>query len=193
MDELKHHNVLATAAYLDAVKYQPSPRRTQIETSRVERNFYRQIFSVYRNPIEQTAAMAPFLQIGRIDVSAAIEAEFQRLVQYGLYPCYLAVHGSLGARRFVAIEGQPKYLTVYDFEDVRVSESDAWTRARASNPWTRGVQPNCGMTRSRQGSISVSIRIAQDFLIWCLPLLACRPSCDDREGAPQRLLTRSTA
>ena len=126
-------------------------------------------------------------------LSAAIEAEFQRLVQYGLYPCYLAVHGSLGARRFVAIEGQPKYLTVYDFEDVRVSESDAWTRARASNPWTRGVQPNCGMTRSRQGSISVSIRIAQDFLIWCLPLLACRPSCDDREGAPQRLLTRSTA
>ena len=85
MDELKHHNVLATAAYLDAVKYQPSPRRTQIETSRVERNFYRQIFSVYRNPIEQTAAMAPFLQIGRIDVSAAIEAEFQRLGQYGLY------------------------------------------------------------------------------------------------------------
>jgi hypothetical protein len=48
---------------------------------------------------------------------------------------------SLGARRFVAVEGQPKYLTVYEFENAKVSESETWSRARAGNPWTRRVQP----------------------------------------------------
>ena len=71
-------------------------------------------------------------------------------------PGYLAVSGCLGARRFVAVEGQPKYLTVYEFEHARVSESDAWTRARASNPWTRRVQPNL---RHDEGSPGIYQRI----------------------------------
>jgi hypothetical protein len=29
-------------------------------------------------------------------------------------------------RRFTVIDGQPKYLTVYDFERADVSESEAW-------------------------------------------------------------------
>jgi len=80
MYELEDHNVLRTAAYLDTVKYQPSPQRARIGTSRVGRNFlrnaYRQIFPLHTHPIEQTVGMAPFLQMGRIDVSAAIEEEF---------------------------------------------------------------------------------------------------------------------
>src|SRR6516164_8544124 len=36
MYELEDHNVLRSAAYLDTVKYQPSPQRTKIGTSRVE-------------------------------------------------------------------------------------------------------------------------------------------------------------
>jgi hypothetical protein len=95
---------------------------------------YRQIFPVHTQPIEQTVAMAPFLQMGRIDVSTAIEEEFNAWYNTAYIPGYLAVPGCLGARRFVAVEGQPKYLTVYEFEHARVSESEAWNRARASNP-----------------------------------------------------------
>jgi len=154
MYELEDHNVLRSAAYLDTVQYQPSPQRTKIGTSRVGRNFlrnaYRQIFPVHTNPIEQTVAMAPFLQMGRIDVSVAIEEEFNAWYNTAYIPGYLAVPGCLGARRFVAVEGQPKYLTVYEFEHARISESEAWIRA--------GCNRNCAMTKVRSESTSASIR-----------------------------------
>ena len=55
--ELEDHIALRSAAYLDAVKYQPSPERSKIGTSRVGRNFlrnaYRQIFPMHTDPIEQ--------------------------------------------------------------------------------------------------------------------------------------------
>ena len=60
--------------------------------------------------------MAPFLQMGRIDVSAAIEEEFNAWYNMAYIPGYLAVSGCLNARRFIAVEGQPKYLTVCEFE-----------------------------------------------------------------------------
>jgi hypothetical protein len=90
MYELEDHNVLRSAAYLDTVKYQPSPQRTKIGTSRVGRNFlrnaYRQIFPMHTNPIEQTVAMAPFLQNGADRCFRGDRGRVQRLVQYGLYP-----------------------------------------------------------------------------------------------------------
>ena len=54
--DLEDHNVLRSAAYLDTVKYQPSPQRSKTGTSRVGRNFlrnaYRQIFPTHTDPIE---------------------------------------------------------------------------------------------------------------------------------------------
>jgi hypothetical protein len=55
----------------------------------------------------------------RIDVSAAIEEEFNDWYNTADIPGYLAVPGCFGARRFVAVEGQPEYLTVYEFEGAR--------------------------------------------------------------------------
>jgi hypothetical protein len=161
MYELEDHNVLRSAAYLDTVRYQPSAQRARIGTSRVGRNFlrnvYRQIYPVHTHPIELTMGMPPFLQMGRIDVPAAIEEEFNDWYNTAYIPGYLAVPGCSGARRFVAVEGQPKYLTVYEFEHAWVSESEAWSRARASNPWTRRVQPNL---RHDEGSPGVYRRIS---------------------------------
>src|SRR5271157_6193306 len=145
MYELEDHNVLRSAAYLDTVKYQPSPQRTKSGTSRVGRNFlrnaYRQIFPVHTNPIEQTVVMAPVLQMGRIDVSNAVEEEFNDWYNTVYIPGYLTVPGCINARRYVAVEGQPKYLTLYEFENTRVPETEAWIRTRDSNPWTRRVRP----------------------------------------------------
>lgn len=143
--ELEDHNVLRSAAYLDTVRYQPSAQHQSIGTSRAARNFlrnaYRQVFPVHSHPIEQTRGMAPFLQMGRIDVPAAVEEEFNDWYNTVYIPGYLAVSGCLEARRYAAIEGQPKYLTLYEFEHAHVSESEAWARARNSNPWTRRVHP----------------------------------------------------
>jgi hypothetical protein len=136
--ELEDHNVLRSSAYLDTVKYQPSGPRAERGASRAGRNFlrnaYRQIFPLHTHPIAQTGAMAPALQMGR----SAVEEEFNAWY----IPGYLAVPGCLGARRYVAVEGQPKYLTLYEFEHPLVSESEAWSRARSSNPWTRRMSPN---------------------------------------------------
>jgi hypothetical protein len=158
--ELEDHNVLRSSAYLDQVKYQPSPARQTTGTSRIGRNFlrnaYRQIFPVHSDPIEQTAPMAPVLQMGRIDVSSAGEEEFNAWYNTVYIPGYLAVPGCLGARRYVAVEGQPKYLTLYEFEQAQVPESEAWTRARDSNPWTRRVRP---YLRHDEGSPGVYRRI----------------------------------
>jgi len=143
--ELEDHNVLRSSAYLDSQKYQPSPARQKTGTSRIGRNFlrnaYRQIFPVHTNPIEQTVEMAPVLQMGRIDVSSVVEEEFNAWYNTVYIPGYLAVPGCINARRYVAVEGQPKYLTLYEFEHARVPESEAWNRARDSNPWTFRVRP----------------------------------------------------
>ena len=101
--ELEDHNVLRSAAYLDTVKYQPSAQRQKTGTSRVGRNFlrnaYRQIFPMHTHPIEQTAGMAPVLQMGRIDVSSAVEEEFNAWYNTVYIPGYLTVPGAstLGA------------------------------------------------------------------------------------------------
>src|SRR5438270_792361 len=91
------------------------------------------------------------------DIDPEFEAEFNRWYNEEHLPRLLEVPGCLGARRFVAVEGQPKYLTVYEFEHARVSESDTWGRARVSNPWTRRVHPHL---RHDEGSPGVYQRVS---------------------------------
>ena len=54
MYELEDHNVLRSAAFLDAVRYQPSPERTRFSGGDAGRNYllngYRQIFPARANP-----------------------------------------------------------------------------------------------------------------------------------------------
>ncbi len=145
MYELEEPNVLRTAAFLDEVRYRPSPWRAKTSGGHVGRNYllnaYRQIFPARTDPVEATMGPAPALQMGRIDVPAAIEEEFNAWYDTAYIPGYLTVPGCLRARRFVAIDAQPKYLTVYEFEHERVSESGAWDRARTSNPWSDRIRP----------------------------------------------------
>jgi hypothetical protein len=56
----------------------------------------------------------------------------------------------------MAVEGQPKYLTVYEFERADVPDGEAWNRVRDANPWTRRVRPHM---RLDAGSPAVFKRI----------------------------------
>ena len=144
LHELEDHNVLRSTAYLDAVKYRPSAARERAGTSRIAtdflRNAYRQILPVHTSPVEGTREPAPFLQMGRIDIPAMVEEEFNDWYNTAYIPPYLACPGCLGARRYVAIDGQPKYLTLYEFANPAVSETPEWARARDSNPWSNRVR-----------------------------------------------------
>ncbi len=80
-----------------------------------------------------------------------------RRVQYSGGP-YMAVPGCLGARRYAAVDGQPKYLTLYEFENAGVSESAPWERARDSNPWSKRIRAFMRHDVGSPGSTAASIR-----------------------------------
>lgn len=155
MYELEDHNVLRTAAFLDAVRYRPSPWRARASGGHVGRNYilngYRQIYPARSNPIELTMEMPRYLQMGRMDIPAHMEEEFNAWYNTAYVPGYLTVPGVIRARRFVVVEGQPKYLTVYEFEHPGVPESEAWHRVRDSNPWTRRVRTEMQLDEGSPG------------------------------------------
>jgi hypothetical protein len=141
--ELASPEVLRSPAFLEGARSR-SGQPPQHAPGAIGRNYlsngYRQIFPVHTNPIEQTREPAPFLQMGRIDIPAMVEEEFNDWYNTAYIPPYLAVPDCLGARRFVAVDGQPKYLTLYEFANAEVSASDPWAKARDSNPWSKRVR-----------------------------------------------------
>ena len=155
MYELEEANVLRTSAFLDAVRYKPSPWRAKASGGHVGRNYilnaYRQIFPARTNPIELTMEMPRYMQMGRIDIPVHMEEEFNDWYNTAYIPGYLTVPGVIRARRFVVIDGQPKYLTVYEFEHPRVSASEAWNRVRDSNPWTFRIRPHMRLDAGSPG------------------------------------------
>jgi hypothetical protein len=71
-------------------------------------------------------------------------------------PGYLTVPGCVRARRYLAVEGQPKYLTVYEFENPGVPDTPEWARARSGDLWNARIRPN---VRLDEGSPAVFRRI----------------------------------
>jgi len=160
MYELEDHNVLRSAAFIDTVRYQPAERRLATSPSATGRNFllngYRQIFPTKTHPADNPADLPRYLQMGRIDVMASMEEEFNDWYNTCYIPTFLEVPGVIRARRFLAVEAQPKYLTVYEFENPGVPDSTEWMQARDSNPWSKRVR--AGM-RLDEGSPAVFERI----------------------------------
>lgn len=146
MYELEEHTVLRTTAFLDEIRFRPSAARTKVSPSNIGRNFllnaYRRIFPIMSQPADETWEPAPFLQMGRMDIPAVMEDEFNDWYNTVFIPDFLKVPGVLRARRFKAIEAEPKYLTVYEFAHAKVSDSPEWAAARDCNPWTRRVRPH---------------------------------------------------
>jgi hypothetical protein len=146
MYELDDHNVLRTTAFLDELRYRPSPLRTKAAGSYIGRNYiingYRQIFPERTNPIDNTMGPSPYLQMGRITIAQAFEDEFNAWYNTCYIPGYLTVPGCLRARRYVAVDGVPKYLTVYEFANPGVPDSEAWNTVRNANPWNLRMRPH---------------------------------------------------
>ena len=86
--------------------------------------------------------MAPALQIGRMDVPADVEDEFNDWYNSIYVPNYEKVAGCIRGRRYRAIGGEPKYLVVYEFEHEKVSESPEWAAQRDTSPVTAQIRPH---------------------------------------------------
>ncbi|MGE0224879.1 MAG: hypothetical protein AB7F35_15860 [Acetobacteraceae bacterium] len=160
MYELEEHTVLRTAAFLDEVRFKPSARRTKVSPSTIGRNFllngYRQIFPIKINPADDTHEPAPYLQMGRMDIAASMEDEFNDWYNTAFIPGFLKVPGVLRARRYAAVEAEPKYLTVYEFASPDVPDTPEWSAARVGNPWNLRMRPHLKLD---EGSPAVFERI----------------------------------
>lgn len=74
-----------------------------------------------------------------IDVDPAHEEEFNRWYTEEHLPERLACPGFLSARRFVAVEGEPKYLALYDLESPEVLQSEAYQKIYGPSGWTQRI------------------------------------------------------
>ena len=65
-----------------------------------------------------------------MDVPADIEAKYNEYYDTVRTPANLQIPGCLHVRRYHAVEGAPKYLTMYEFEHEKVPETLAWENQR---------------------------------------------------------------
>ena len=94
------------------------------------RNVYTQIYPAESDPHALGRGMAPALQIGRMDVPQEVEAKYNEYYDTVRTPANLDIPGCMYVRRYHAVEGDPKYLTVYEFEHEKVPETLAWEKQR---------------------------------------------------------------
>ena len=66
----------------------------------------------------------------RLNKSEGHEEEFNAWYNEDHIPALVAVPGVYCARRYVAVEGDPKYLAVYEMSDGAVTKTPEWNRAR---------------------------------------------------------------
>ena len=74
------------------------------------------------------------LQIGRMDVPAANDDDWNKWYSGVYVPNYEKCPGVIRGRRWRAVRGEPQYATVYEFEDENVSETEEWLKQREIHP-----------------------------------------------------------
>jgi hypothetical protein len=86
---------------------------------------------IFPNGLEQASrGMAPALQIGRMSVPDAVDAEWNAWYNGEYIPGYRTVPGVVYARRYRVLQGEVDYTTVYEFESQGVPDTDAWNYQR---------------------------------------------------------------
>jgi hypothetical protein len=70
------------------------------------------------------------LHIVRVDIDPAYEAAFNRWYDEVHLPDLLACPGCLAARRYVALDGGPKYVAVYEIAGWCVYDTEQFRKAK---------------------------------------------------------------
>jgi len=141
--ELESPAVLESAAY-KRVSEHPTAWTKRVGPGTVATTFIRNVYTMIHpralTPAVEQAAMAPALQIGRMDVPSTVDAEFNTWYNTIYVPNYEKVPGVIRGRRYRAISGTPTYLTLYEFEHPKVSESAEWNAQRNASPASEGMR-----------------------------------------------------
>ena len=143
--ELENVAVLESDAYMK-VRKNPTEWTKRCSPDVIGTTFIRNVYTLI-HPRTLTSAvaesdMAPALQLGRMDVPAEIDADFNTWYNTIYIPNYEKVPGVIRGRRFRAVTGTPTYLTFYEFQNPKVSESAAWAAQRDIAPETQRIRPH---------------------------------------------------
>lgn len=135
--ELESPAVLQSAAY-KKVSENPTPWTKRSGPGAIAATFVRNVYTLIHpksvSPTLAQAPLAPALQLGRMDVPKEVDAEWNEWYNTVYVPNYEKVPGVLRGRRYRAVEGSPTYLTFYEFEHPKVSESQEWNAQRDAVP-----------------------------------------------------------
>ena len=156
--ELESAAVLESEAY-KRLQANPTPWTQRSGPPAVATTFIRNIYTMIHpktlTPGVAESGMAPSLQIGRMDVPPEVDAEFNDWYNTIYVPNYEKVPGVIRGRRYRAVTGTPTYLTLYEFEHPKVSESAAWLAQRDASPVTQKIRPHM---RHAQGSPGIYVK-----------------------------------
>jgi hypothetical protein len=122
------------------------------------RNVYAMIHPAALTPAIATAGMAPALQLGRMDVPAAVDREWNHWYNTVYVPNYEKVPGVIRGRRYRAVTGTPTYLTFYEFEHPKVSETAEWNAQRDIDPANAVMRSHM---RHAEGSPGVYVKTVE--------------------------------
>jgi hypothetical protein len=155
---------LESPAVLDSAAYKRVQQNPTAWTKRCSpevigttyiRNVYTMIHPQALTPAAAASSMAPALQLGRMDVPAEVDREFNEWYNTIYVPNYEKVPGVIRGRRYRAVAGTPTYLTFYEFEHPKVSESAAWLAQRDAVPASAHMRANM---RHAPGSPGVYVK-----------------------------------
>jgi hypothetical protein len=156
--ELESVAVLESDAYR-RVQANPTPWTRRSGPAAIATTFIRNVYTMIHpatvTPAIAGSGMAPALQIGRMDVPAEVDAEFNTWYNTVYVPNYEKVPGVIRGRRYRAVEGAPTYLTLYEFEHPKVSESAEWLAQRDAVPVSTVMR---GHMRHAPGSPGVYVK-----------------------------------
>lgn len=85
-----------------------------------------------------------------MDIDPEHEEDFNRWYNEEHVPERLSIPGFLTGRRFLAVEGSPKYLALYELESPDVLESEAYKHflTKGTTEWTKRIRQHFKMTRN---------------------------------------------
>jgi hypothetical protein len=128
---------LESPAVVETDAFKSRPRTewgTRVSPSVIGTNFMNNVYEmIHPSALSDGIAgsdMAPALQIGRMDVPASNDAEWNDWYSTVYVPNYEKVPGCIRGRRWKTVRGAPSYATVYEFEDANVSQTAEWLKQR---------------------------------------------------------------
>jgi hypothetical protein len=144
--ELTDENVLKSDAFRQ-VREDPTDwtKKMRPHFSNTTVTTFRQIFS-HGTPPDKEAEVVLTV---RLNTPPEMESEFNEWYNVDHVPALVGVPGVFCARRYVAVDGDPKYLAVYELSEAKILKSAEWDQARNSD-WTLKMRPHL-----RDGKIRV--------------------------------------